>query len=249
MMTSQRLSMIRLLMAALALICLFYAGCAEEPEPAEAPAEEAVKPPAEAPPAEAPKEEPAEAAPVTGKKALMNPSALTEQAPDTYMVKFDTTKGDVLVQVTREWAPRGADRFYNLVKNGFYDEARFFRVVPNFMVQFGLNADAAVNKLWWDEHIKDDPVTRTNRKGAIVFATSGPNKRTTQIFINLKANAFLDGQGFSPFGSVIEGMDLVDGLNARYGERPDQSMILSQGNAYLSTQFPELDYIKKATIE
>jgi peptidyl-prolyl cis-trans isomerase A (cyclophilin A) len=240
--------MIRLLMAALAVTCLLLVGCAEEP------AEEPAKPPAEAPPAEPPEEAPAEKPKpeppkVEGKKALMNPSALKEKAPDTFMVKFDTGKGDILVQVTRSWAPRGADRFYNLVKNGFYDDVRFFRVMPNFIVQFGLPADPAVGRLWATAHLRDDPVTKTNRKGAVVFAMAGPNTRTTQVFINLKANAFLDSQGFAPFGLVVEGMDVVEQLHAGYGEAPDQSMIRNQGNAYLSKRFPKLDYIKQATIE
>ena len=165
------------------------------------------------------------------------------------MVVFDTTKGNIKIQVNRSWAPRGADRFYNLVKNGYYDSCRFFRIVPNFVVQFGMHGDPKVGALWQRAQIQDDPVTKTNRKGALTFATAGPGTRTTQIFINLKANTFLDSQGFAPFGEVVEGMEIVESLYAGYGESPDQGMILQRGNNYLASSFPNLDYIKKATIE
>jgi peptidyl-prolyl cis-trans isomerase A (cyclophilin A) len=165
------------------------------------------------------------------------------------MVTFETTKGNVKIQVNRSWAPKGADRFYNLVKNGFFDGCRFFRIVPNFIVQFGLGGDPAVNARWEDARITDDPVTKTNRKGALTFATAGPNTRTTQLFINLKANAALDEQGFAPFGQVVEGMELIEGLYSGYGEAPDQGMIRTQGNAYLTKRFPNLDYIKNATVQ
>ncbi|MCP5110499.1 MAG: peptidylprolyl isomerase [bacterium] len=178
---------------------------------------------------------------------------MKEEAPEVYMVKLDTSKGVVRIQVTRSWAPRGADRFYNLVKNGFYDEARFFRVVSDFIVQFGMHADPAVSKLWENQQFRDDPVTRTNRKGAITFATSGANTRTTQVFVNLKANAFLDSQGFAPFGRVVEGMDLIESLFSGYGDAapraPEQSMIRARGNKYLNSKFPKLDFIKSAAIE
>lgn len=181
--------------------------------------------------------------------SLKNPAALKEQAPATYKVKFDTSVGSVVIQVTRAWAPNGADRFYNLVKNGFFDDSRFFRVVPNFMVQFGIHGDPAVQKGWANANIQDDPVKQTNKKGYITFATRGPNTRTTQVFINLKANAFLDAQGFAPFGEVMSGMEVVEKITSQYGEKPVQPMIQSGGNAYLSKEFPKLDFIKKATIE
>lgn len=180
---------------------------------------------------------------------LKNPGALKEQAPATYKVRFDTSAGAFVVQVTRDWAPNGADRFYNLVKNGFYDDTRFFRVVPNFMVQFGINGDPTVQKNWANANIQDDPGKHSNKKGYITFATRGPNTRTSQVFINLKANAFLDPQGFSPFGEVISGMDVVEKITSQYGEKPNQNMVQSNGNAYLMKDFPKLDYINKATVE
>jgi peptidyl-prolyl cis-trans isomerase A (cyclophilin A) len=186
---------------------------------------------------------------------LSNPAALTEQAPATYKVKFDTTKGAFVVQVTRAWAPIGADRFYNLVKNGFYDNVRFFRVISGFMVQFGINGDPGVMAKWRDAPMKDDPVTQSNKRGYITFATAGPNTRTSQVFINFNNNTQLDTMGFAPFGRVISGMDVVDKLNAEYGEGapggrgPDQSRMQSEGNAYLAKDFPRLDSVKKATIE
>ncbi|MCW5979246.1 MAG: peptidylprolyl isomerase [Bryobacteraceae bacterium] len=174
---------------------------------------------------------------------------MTEQAPETFMVNFDTTKGNIKIQVTRSWAPRGVDRFYNLVRSGFYDGCRFFRIVPNFVVQFGMPGDPKIGAAWRNANIPDDPVTKTNRKGALTFATSGPDSRTTQVFINLKANAFLDQQGFAPFGQIVEGMEVVESLYSGYGEGPDQGMIQQRGNEYLNSRFPNLDYIKKATIE
>ncbi len=167
---------------------------------------------------------------------------------NTYRVKFETTAGDFVVEVHRDWAPVGAERFHELVKSGFYDDAKFFRVVPNFMVQFGISADPKVMDEWRDAKIKDDPVKRSNKKGYMTFATSGPNSRTSQVFINYKNNTFLDDQGFSPFGEVVEGMDVVEKINSEYGERPNQSLIQKKGNAYLNSDFPRLDGIKKATI-
>src|SRR6476660_2827249 len=172
-----------------------------------------------------------------------------EKAPETFKVKFDSSAGPFVVEVTRAWAPNAADHFYTLVKNGFYDEARFFRVVPNFMVQFGINADPAVQTKYRGT-IKDDPVKESNKKGYVTFAqTSAPNSRSTQIFINFKDNAFLDSQRFAPFGQVTSGMDNVEKITAQYGEKPNQGSIQSQGNTYLKAQFPKLDYVKKATIE
>ena len=186
---------------------------------------------------------------------LSDPASLNEQAPAVYKAKFDTSKGPFVIEVNRDWAPRGADRFYNLVKNGFFDNARFFRVIEGFMVQFGINGDPAIASVWRDADIKDDPVKQSNARGTITFATAGPNTRTTQVFINFADNAPLDGQGFSPFGKVVSGMEVVDSLYGGYGEGapngngPDQGRLQQQGNAYLEKDFPKLDFIKTATIE
>jgi peptidyl-prolyl cis-trans isomerase A (cyclophilin A) len=194
------------------------------------------------------------AAPAYGQSKLADPAALTERAPATYKAKFETSKGSFVVAVTRAWAPKGADRFYNLVKNGFFDDARFFRVIEGFMVQFGINGDPAVQAHWRGAKIADDPVTQSNKRGTVTFATSGPDSRTTQVFINFGDNARLDGMGFAPFGRVVSGMNVVDKLNPEYGEGapngrgPDQARMQMQGNAYLAKSFPRLDYVKKATI-
>jgi peptidyl-prolyl cis-trans isomerase A (cyclophilin A) len=191
----------------------------------------------------------AQTAPAAATK-LRNPAALTEKAPATYKAKFDTSAGAFVVQVHRDWAPLGADRFYNLVKNGFFDDARFFRVIDNFMVQFGINGNAAVQQAWLNTQLKDDPVKQSNKTGYITFATAGPNTRTTQVFINFKDNAGLDRQGFAPFGEVTSGMDVVNKLYSGYGEKPNAgNAYLMKGNAYVTKDFPKLDYIKKATIE
>jgi len=187
-------------------------------------------------------------------QGLGNPASLNAQAPAVYKAKFDTSKGTFVLEIHRDWAPNGADRFYNLVKNGFYDNARFFRVISGFMVQFGINGDPKVSALWQDADIKDDPVRQSNQRGFITFATAGPNTRTTQVFIDFADNRALDRQGFSPFGRVVSGMNVVDALYNGYGEGapqglgPDQDRIQKQGNAYLMRDFPKLDYIKKATI-
>ncbi len=180
--------------------------------------------------------------------ALLHPATLNAKAPESFQAKFVTTKGDFVVEVTRAWAPLGADRFYNLVKHGYFTDAAFFRNISGFMVQFGLNADPAVNAAWHNANIKDDPGKQSNSPGMITFATAGPNTRTTQLFINFGNNSFLDNQGFSPFGKVISGMDVVQKLYNGYGERPDQGSITNQGKAYLDKNFPNLDSIKSATI-
>ena len=185
---------------------------------------------------------------------LATPAALTEQAPANYKVRFETTKGAFVVDVTRDWAPNGADRFYNLVKNGFYDETRFFRVIGGFMVQFGIHGNPQVAAQWRAARIPDDPVKQSNKRGFITYATSGPNSRTTQVFINFGDNAGLDRMVFAPFGKVSSGMDVVDKLYADYGEGapngsgPNQMRIQTEGNAYLSADFPKLDGIKKAIL-
>lgn len=180
--------------------------------------------------------------------ALLHPATLTAKAPDVYEVTFKTTAGDFVVTVTRAWAPLGADRFYNLVKHRFFTDASFFRVVPEFIVQFGLSANPAVNKVWDKASIKDDPVTQSNHTAYLTFATAGPNTRTTQLFINLRENGSLDGQGFASFGQVTSGMDVVQKIYSGYGESPDQALITSQGKAYLDKNFPKLDRILSATV-
>jgi peptidyl-prolyl cis-trans isomerase A (cyclophilin A) len=180
--------------------------------------------------------------------SLLNPASLTAKAPAVFKARFSTTAGDFAVEVHREWAPRGADRFYNLVRSGYFTNAAFFRVVPGFVVQFGLNADPAVNKVWDHATIPDDPVVQSNKRGNLVFATAGPNTRTTQLFINYDNNARLDGMGFAPFGTVVEGMDVVDKIYPGYRESPRQDLITNQGDAYLKANFPKMDKIKLARI-
>ena len=210
-------------------------------------------------PMQAPTPKAATAGPKTGAatahasydRALLRPVMLKDQAPETYQVKFETTRGDFTMTVTRAWAPIGADRFYNLVKHHFYDNAAFFRVVPQFVVQFGISANPAISKAWKKTDIKDDPVTQTNKRGAIVFATAGPNTRTTQVFINLKDNGRLDGMGFAPFGVVDgNGMNVVEMMYEGYGDSagPNQDQLEKQGDPYLKKGWPKLDYIKSASL-
>jgi peptidyl-prolyl cis-trans isomerase A (cyclophilin A) len=182
---------------------------------------------------------------------LLKPSALHAKAPATYQVQFTTTKGNFVITVHRSWAPVGADRFYNLVKAGFYDGDEFFRVVKGFVVQFGINGDPKVSSAWQSANIKDDPVKASNTVGTITYADAGPNTRTTQVFINLGNNAAnLDGQGFAPFGKVTKGMSVVAKLYGGYDDKPtnDQPQIASQGNAFLKKRFPKLDAVIKARI-
>jgi peptidyl-prolyl cis-trans isomerase A (cyclophilin A) len=182
--------------------------------------------------------------------ALMKPAGLKERAPNVFKAKFDTTAGIFVIEVHADWAPRGADRFYNLVKNGYYDGCRFFRVVPGFMVQLGINGDPVIQRNWTDATIPDDKVTQGNTRGFVTFAKSSePNSRTTQLFISFADNSRLNRQGFAPFGKVTMGMEVVDKIFSGYGEKPDQDRIEKEGNAYLTKNFPKLDYIKKATIE
>ncbi len=184
-------------------------------------------------------------------RTLLRPALLKEKAPDTFQVKFVTTRGEFTVAVTRAWAPVGADRFYNLVKHHFYDNASFFRVVPGFVVQFGLSAYPPVSAAWSKATIADDPVTQSNKRGYLTFATAGPNTRTTQVFINLKDNTGLDRQGFSAFGVVdAQGMKVVDMMYDQYGDNagPDQGQIEKLGKPYLDKGWPKLDSIKTATL-
>jgi peptidyl-prolyl cis-trans isomerase A (cyclophilin A) len=186
--------------------------------------------------------------------SLLNPASLRLQAPAVFDAKFTTTKGDFVVEVTRAWSPRGADRFYNLVKYHFFDGAAFFRVVQGFVVQFGLSPRPDVSRAWENAKIEDDPVSQSNTRGTLTFATAGNNTRTTQVFINLGDNTSLNGMGFSPFGKVTSGMEVVDQLYSEYGDGPpdghgpDQNRIQSEGKAYLEKSFPSLDIIKTAQI-
>lgn len=178
------------------------------------------------------------------------------QAPDEFHVKFETTKGDFVMEVVREWAPRGVDRFHELIEEKFYDGSRFFRVRPKFVVQFGINKDPKVSELWRQLKLPDDPVVQKNTRGYVSFAKEGPGSRTTQIFINLADNSQrLDAKGFSPFAKVVEGMDVVDKLYATYGEvqslggsGPDPQKIEGLGEEYLERNFPRLDKITQAAV-
>jgi len=189
-----------------------------------------------------------------GSASFADPSKLTEKAPDTFKAQFDTTKGKFTIEVTRSLSPNGADRFYNLVKSGYFKDIAFFRVVPGFMAQFGIHGDPAVSAKWREANIQDEPVKSGNARGAITYAKAGPNTRTTQLFINFANNNNLDGMGFPSFGKVVEGMEVVDKLNGEYGDGapygrgPRQDRIQTEGNAYLKKDFANLDYIKSATI-
>lgn len=186
--------------------------------------------------------------------ALLRPAPVAPPAPEVFRVRFETTRGPFVVEARRSWSPAGADRLYYLVRNRFYDEARFFRVVPRFMVQFGLSGDPRVSEVWRERFIRDDQVLQSNLRGTVTFATSGRDTRSTQLFVNYADNRFLDRQGFSPVGRVVEGMAVVDSLYAGYGEAPPsgrgplQPRIQAQGNEYLKRDFPRLDYIRKARI-
>jgi cyclophilin family peptidyl-prolyl cis-trans isomerase len=196
---------------------------------------------------------PAAAAPkAPAPNRLLNPAALTAKAPETFKVKFDTTKGPIVLELHRDWAPKGVDRFYNMTRNGFFNGVRFFRVIPNFMAQFGINGDPAVNEAWEKARLADDPPNgKSNVRGILTYGTTGqPNSRGTQLFINYKDNSYLDKTGFVPIGEVVEGMELVDMLYADYGAAPqnEQNTLVSQGNKYMQTKYPKLDYIKTATV-
>jgi peptidyl-prolyl cis-trans isomerase A (cyclophilin A) len=192
--------------------------------------------------------------PSTASPGFTDPAKLTEKAPETFKAQFDTTKGKFTIEVARSLSPNGADRFYNLVRSGYFKDIAFFRVIPGFMCQFGIHGDPNVSAKWRAAAIPDDPVKGSNTRGTITFATAGPNTRTTQLFINFADNSNLDGMGFSPFGKVTEGMDVVDKINGEYGEGaprgrgPDQGRVQGEGNTYLKKDFPNLDYIKSATI-
>jgi len=193
---------------------------------------------------------PAAPAPSAG---LLSPETATAKAPDVFACRFRTTKGDFVVEVHRDWAPNGADRFYNLVKLGYFDNSAFFRVLGGFMAQFGVSGKPEVSAKWSRAAIPDDPVKQSNTRGMVTYAMAGPNTRTTQLFINFGNNANLDGMGFSPFGRVTQGMEVVDRLYGGYGDMPQQGgrgpdpgRIEAEGDAYLKAEFPQLDYIKMA---
>ncbi len=175
-------------------------------------------------------------------------SPAVTQAPDSFRVAFATTRGNFVVDVKRAWSPRGVDRFHDLVTSGYFTDVAFFRVLPGFVAQFGMHGDPNVNRRWTDRRIPDDRVVESNKRGTIVFATAGPNTRGNQFFINFADNTQLDGQGFSPFGRVVEGMGVVDSIYSGYGEEPDQSRVAEEGNEYLKQYFPRLDYIKSARV-
>lgn len=247
--------------AALLLLVVFAAACGgDDPAPAEepAPAAEAETAPAPADPddatAPAPAEEPAPAEDVN---LLLDPEHPDNNrtAPANFRARFRTTEGDFVVEVHRDWAPLGADRFYNLVNAGYFDDVYFFRVMDGFVAQFGINGDPDVSAAWSWAEMRDDPVVESNRRGTIVYATGGPDTRTTQVFINLVDNLNLDGMGFAPFGEVVEGMDVVDNLYSGYGDGPPrgigphQGRIEDRGNEYLRSEYPELDRVIRARIE
>ncbi|MSR73861.1 MAG: peptidylprolyl isomerase [Planctomycetes bacterium] len=224
----------------LSLLCfsLVFVACGADASPT--PAAGAGKPDA---PAVALTTKPAE------NPALRDPAQATQKAPDVFEVEFETTKGHFVIEVDRSWSPHGADRFYNMVSVGYYNDVRIFRVVRNFVAQFGMHADPTVSKAWSGSRIPGDSVRKSNLKGTLTFAMlSDPNSRSNQLFINLKDNARLDNMGFAPVGKVTRGLDVVEGLYNGYGEEPSQEAIAKRGNAYLDENFPKLDAIKSAYI-
>jgi peptidyl-prolyl cis-trans isomerase A (cyclophilin A) len=222
-------------------------GCRRAETPAPSPSPTAVATAAPTPRAET---VPSPASP----SVLLDPSRASERAPGRFRVRFETTKGTFVVEVMREWAPQGADRFYNLVRAGYYDDVAFFRVIEGFMVQFGINGDPRVNAAWQVARIPDDPVTQSNRRGTVTYAMAGPDTRTTQLFINFRDNKGLDSQGFAPFAAVVEGLAVVDSLYSGYGEGaprgmgPDQGRAQAEGNAYLRGSFPRMDFVRTARV-
>jgi peptidyl-prolyl cis-trans isomerase A (cyclophilin A) len=244
----------KLMLSATLLFFSIAAGCGGETT--EAPAEEAAAEKAEKAPAKgkAPSDAKSPRPDAVVDIGPLAPSKATLTAPDKYRIKFETTEGDVIVAVTREWAPNGADRLYNLIEMGYFTDIAFYRVIDNFMAQFGMHPRPEVNAAWKGAQIKDDPVTQSNTRGMMTFATAGPNTRTTQFFINFKDNSNLDKMGFSPVGEVVSGMEVVDALYKDYGEGaprgrgPAQPKMHKLGKKYLDENFPDLDYIKTASI-
>jgi cyclophilin family peptidyl-prolyl cis-trans isomerase len=196
-----------------------------------------------------------EAPPTRVANPLLRPKQFTETAPERFKARFETSAGAFVIQVHRAWAPLGADRFYNLVKAGYYDDSRVYRVVPGFMAQWGLNADPYVSVAWGKAFIVDDPVVESNKRGRVAFAKGGLHSRTTEVFVSYRDNSQLDAEGFSPFGEVVEGMDVVDAFYSEYGDGPPrgdgpyQAMAQARGNEYLDADFPDLTRIIRATVE
>lgn len=194
-------------------------------------------------------------APQTTPDPLLRPQSFTATAPETFRARLTTSSGDVVIEVHRPWAPLGADRFYNLVRAGYYDDTRVYRVVEGFMAQFGLSGDPYVNQAWKSQFIVDDPVVQSNTRGRVAFAKGGVHTRTTEVFVSYRDNSSLDAQGFTPFGEVVEGMGVVDAFHAAYGDGPPRgegpyaAMVQARGNSYLDADFPELTRIVSATIE
>jgi peptidyl-prolyl cis-trans isomerase A (cyclophilin A) len=181
--------------------------------------------------------------------AATAPAAVT--APAVFRVRLETSKGPIVIETHRDWSPNGVDRFFQLVESGYYDDVRFFRVVPGFVVQFGMHGNPATNAQWVSQLLMDDPVKQRNKRGTVTFAqTTMPNTRTTQLFINLQDNAGLDAQNFAPFGQVVEGMSVVDALYSGYGDQPtgQQPQIAAEGNAFLNRTYPKLDFIRTARV-
>jgi peptidyl-prolyl cis-trans isomerase A (cyclophilin A) len=179
---------------------------------------------------------------------LLKPATVLLTAPPVFKARIENTRDAFVIEVHRDWAPNGADRFYSLVKAGFYDRCIFFRVLPYFMVQFGINGDPRIQAAWRDATMADDPVKASNKRGSVAFTMVGKNTRTTQVFINYRDNVMLDAQGFAPFGTVVQGMNAVGELESKYGDRPDQKRIVVEGNGYLNRDFPGLSMITRATI-
>lgn len=180
--------------------------------------------------------------------ALKDPSLADEQAPAEFLVRLNTSKGEALVQIHRNWSPQGADRLYNLIRIGYFKHIAFFRVLPGFIVQFGLHGDPGITRVWSNANIPDEPVKHSNKRGTLTYAKAGPNTRSVQFFINYADNPSLDGLGFSPLGEVAAGMETLDAIYSGYGESPNQGAIQVQGNEYLKASFPNLDYILSAEI-
>lgn len=227
---------------------------AETPQTETTPADSADSRPApagETTPAPAPaetKQETADAKPTLTRPAQPEPSRAPVRDPNVVMIRFETTKGDIDIEVHKDWAPLGAARFQELVESGYYDGARFFRVVPGFVAQFGIAGNPLLTSKWKNANLRDDAVLQSNKRGTLSFATAGPNTRTTQLFINLADNDRLDGMGFSVFAKVVRGMDAVDSIDSRYGEQPQQPRVEEEGEAYLQANFPYLDKIVRARI-
>ena len=241
------------------LLFLALTGCDGEPaEPPVAGEPEAPVEPTKPPEPPTPPEPPAATEPAAAASVPdhLLPPASHKAAPATFTIKWETTRGDFTTTCTREWSPNGADRLHHLVDVGYFEDIAFFRVISGFMVQFGLHGNPAVNKIWKEANIDDDEVKQSNKTGYLTFATAGPNTRTTQLFINYGDNARLDASGFSPLCTVDgNGMEIVNSIHSGYGEGapmgrgPSQGLIHKQGNAYLKEKFPELDYIKKASLQ